>query len=131
MLSSEECIALAKQLDHAEHTCTQIPALTDRYPDLSVESAYAIQREWVKMRIARGEFIKGHKIGITSRAMQQLSNIDEPDYGTLTDRMFYEQGTTLPLGKLITPGAEIELAFVLNKRLEGEDISIYDVLNAT
>ena len=66
---------------------------------MTIEDGYAISREWVKTKIAEGRVVKGHKIGLTSRAMQQASQINEPDYGTLLDDMFFEPGD-IPLHAL-------------------------------
>jgi 2-oxo-hept-3-ene-1,7-dioate hydratase len=85
----------------------------------------------VKQKIAEGRVPRGHKIGLTSRAMQQSSQIDEPDYGTLLDDMFFEQGGDIPFKRFIAPRIEVELAFVLGKKLQGPNVSIFDVLAAT
>jgi 2-oxo-hept-3-ene-1,7-dioate hydratase len=74
--------------------------------------------------------VKGHKIGLTSRAMQLSSQIDEPDYGTLLDDMFFEQGGDIPFKRFIAPRIEVELAFILGK-LQGPNVTIFDVLAAT
>ena len=91
----------------------------------------AIQREWISIKVAEGRKLKGHKIGLTSRAMQQSSQIDEPDYGALLDDMFFDDGADIPAARFIVPRVEVELAFILGKRLCGPDCSIFDVLNAT
>lgn len=123
--------ALAVELDEAERTKVQIPQFSLRYPDITISDAYRIQRAWVKRKLAAGRRIKGHKIGLTSRAMQRVSNITEPDYGTLLDDMFFEGGGDLDMTRFIAPRVEMELAFVLKSPLEGPECTIYDVLNAT
>jgi hypothetical protein len=93
------------------------------FPD-DVEDGYAISRAWVAHKIAEGRTVKGHKIGLTSRAMQQSSQIDEPDYGTLLDDMFFEQGGDIPFTRFIAPRVEVELAFILGKRkLQGPNVT--------
>jgi 2-oxo-hept-3-ene-1,7-dioate hydratase len=82
------------------------------------------------MKIAQGRQVRGHKIGLTSRAMQQSSQIDSPDYGTLLDDMFFEPGE-IPTDRFIAPRVEVELAFVLKRRLDGAQIGIDEVLAAT
>ena len=67
---------------------------------MTVEDGYAIQRDWVRLELADGRTVSGHKIGLTSRAMQQASQITEPDYGTLLDDMFFEQGGDIPFDAL-------------------------------
>src|SRR5690606_10039389 len=91
---------------------------------------YAVSRAWVAMKIAKGRTVRGHKIGLTSRAMQQSSQIDEPDYGTLLDDMFFAPGD-LPFERFIAPRVEVELAFVLKQPLQGADVDVEQVLAAT
>jgi 2-oxo-hept-3-ene-1,7-dioate hydratase len=97
---------------------------------MTIEDGYAISRAWMKTKLAEGRTVRGHKIGLTSRAMQQASQITEPDYGTLLDDMFFEQGD-IPFERFIAPRVEVELAFVLGKRLQGPNVGIVDVLAAT
>ncbi len=75
--------------------------------------------------------LKGHKIGLTSRAMQVSSNISEPDYGALLDDMFFEEGSDIPFQRFIVPRVEVELAFILGKPLKGPNVTLFDVLEAT
>ncbi|WP_375753629.1 2-oxo-hept-4-ene-1,7-dioate hydratase [Vibrio sp. HN007] len=131
MLSPEQIEQAAEQLYIAEKERCQIPALTLRYPEMDMDDAYAIQKKWVERKIAEGAEVKGYKIGLTSRAMQMASNIDQPDYGVLLDDMFYEDGAHIVADDFLDPRIEVELAFILNKPLQGEDITIFDVLNAT
>ena len=121
---------LAAELDHSEKTRVQIEHFSKRYPGMTVEDGYAISRAWVQMKIAEGCVARGHKIGLTSRAMQISSQIDSPDYGTLLDDMFFEPGD-IPAARFIAPRVEVELAFVLKKKLEGTHITVDDVLDAT
>jgi len=102
---------------------------------MTLEHGYRISREWVQLKLAAGRRMIGHKIGLTSRAMQLSSQIDEPDFGTLLDDMLYEcSGTdmlTLPIERFIKPRVEVELAFVLKERLFGTDVTDEDVIRAT
>ncbi|MEJ8845521.1 2-oxo-hept-4-ene-1,7-dioate hydratase [Variovorax rhizosphaerae] len=131
MLSTEVIQQLAAELDQSEKSRVQVEHFSKRYPQMTIEDGYAISREWVKGKIAAGRIVKGHKIGLTSRAMQQASQITEPDYGTLLDDMFFEQGGDIPFTRFIAPRIEVELAFVLGKKLEGPGVTIFDVLAAT
>ena len=79
----------------------------------------------------RGRTLKGHKIGLTSRAMQVSSQITEPDYGALLDDMFFNDGSDIPIDRFIVPRVEVELAFVLAKPLRGPNCTLFDVYNAT
>ncbi len=98
---------------------------------MTIEDAYAIQREWVDLKITEGRDLKGHKIGLTSKAMQASSQIDEPDYGALLDDMFFQDGGDIPCERFIVPRIEVELAFVLAKPLSGPNCTLFDVYNAT
>jgi 2-oxo-hept-3-ene-1,7-dioate hydratase len=131
MLDHTIIIELARELDNAEKTRTQVRHFSARYPQMTIEDGYAIQREWVKLKLAEGRAIKGRKIGLTSRAMQRSSQITEPDYAPLLDSMFFENNTDLPASHFIAPRVEVELAFVLAKPLKGPNISLLDVLDAT
>lgn len=131
MLDKKLIHQLAAELHESEKSRVQVRHFSMRHPDMTIEDGYAISREWVKTKLAEGRVVKGHKIGLTSRAMQQASQITEPDYGTLLDDMFFEQGGDIPFARFIAPRIEVELAFILGKRLEGPNISIFDVLTAT
>jgi 2-oxo-hept-3-ene-1,7-dioate hydratase len=122
--------ALARRLDEAEQTRTQVRALSLDHPDITIADAYAIQREWVAQKIAAGRRLVGHKIGLTSRAMQLSSQIDEPDYGALLDDMLFADGAEIPRDGFIVPRVEVELAFILDRRLQGPGVTLFDVLDA-
>ncbi|MDP1741050.1 2-oxo-hept-4-ene-1,7-dioate hydratase [Polaromonas sp.] len=130
MLPTDLIRQLAAELHQSEKTRVQVEHFSKRYPDMTVADGYAVSRAWVQMKIAEGRVARGHKIGLTSRAMQISSQIDEPDYGTLLDDMFFEPGD-MPAARFIAPRVEVELAFILKKKLEGTQISIEDVLDAT
>ncbi|GAA4335911.1 2-oxo-hepta-3-ene-1,7-dioic acid hydratase [Variovorax defluvii] len=131
MLDKKLIQQLAAELRESEKTRVQLRHFSMRHPEMTIEDGYAISREWVKAKLAEGRLVKGHKIGLTSRAMQQASQITEPDYGTLLDDMFFEQGGDIPFARFIAPRVEVELAFVLGKRLQGPHVSLFDVLAAT
>jgi 2-oxo-hept-3-ene-1,7-dioate hydratase len=130
MLDSKTVSELARRLDQSERTRTQIRQFSLEFPGLTIEDAYAIQKAWVDLKVASGSAIKGHKIGLTSKAMQYSSNISEPDYGALLNDMFCADGSDLPMDRFIVPRLEVELAFILAKPLRGPNVTIYDVLNA-
>lgn len=121
----------AQRIHEAERSRTQIRQLSLQHPGMTIEDAYAVQREWVAMKIAEGRVLKGHKIGLTSKAMQYSSQISEPDYGDLLDDMFFSDGSDIPMSRFIVPRVEVELAFVLGKPLTGPNCTIFDVLSAT
>jgi 2-oxo-hept-3-ene-1,7-dioate hydratase len=130
-LSREEIRSCAERLDRAEKTRTQIRQLSLEYPGITIEDAYAIQKEWVEIKVAAGRVVKGHKVGLTSKAMQSALNIDEPDSGILLDDMFFADGGLVPSERFIATRVEAELAFIMAKRLSGPDCTMFDVLNAT
>ncbi len=122
---------LASRLYQARRTRIQLRHFSKEHPQMTIEDGYAIQRAWVKLEEADGRRIKGRKIGLTSRAMQQASQIDEPDYAPLMDDMFFETGAQIPIERFIAPRVEVELAFVLDRPLRGPGITFVDVLRAT
>lgn len=123
--------SLARDLDDAERGRNQVGQFSLAYPDMTIEDAYTVQRAWVARKVAGGRRVIGHKIGLTSRAMQRSSNISEPDYGALLDDMLFEDGQDIPFERFIVPRVEVELAFILKDRLKGPGCTIFDVLKAT
>ncbi len=121
----------AARLDAAERSRQQVRQFSLDHPEITIEDAYAIQRAWVEQKIRDGRKLVGHKIGLTSRAMQVSSNITEPDYGALLDDMFFDEGSDIPFERFIVPRVEVELAFVLGKPLRGPNCTLFDVLDAT
>ncbi|ESF38939.1 2-oxo-hepta-3-ene-1,7-dioic acid hydratase [Salmonella enterica subsp. enterica serovar Tennessee str. TXSC_TXSC08-21] len=96
MLDKQTHTLIAQRLNQAEKQREQIRAVSLDYPNITIEDAYAVQREWVNIKIAEGRTLKGHKIGLTSKAMQASSQISEPDYGALLDDMFFHDGGDIP-----------------------------------
>ncbi|POA66169.1 MULTISPECIES: 2-oxo-hept-4-ene-1,7-dioate hydratase [Pseudomonas] len=131
MLSTSDIQQTAARLDAAERNREQIPQLSLEFPEITIEDAYAIQRSWVEHKIRAGRKLVGHKIGLTSRAMQVSSNISEPDFGALLDDMLFEEGSDIPFQRFIVPRVEVELAFILGKPLKGPNCTLFDVLDAT
>ena len=135
MLTSEQIDQLADELHQSETTRTPVEHFSKRFPVMTIEDGYRISRAWVARQIAEGRQVIGHKIGLTSRAMQQASQIDEPDYGTLLDSMLFtcQPGEVLeiPASRFIAPRVEVELAFVLKRDLRGPHVDVEQVLHAT
>ena len=128
--TSDQIDQLARDLHESERPRVQVEHFSLRVPGMTIEDGYAVSRAWVQMKLAEGRKAIGHKIGLTSRAMQMASQISEPDYGTLLDDMLFEPGD-IPTQRFIAPRVEVELAFVLKKRLEGERITPQEVIDAT
>jgi 2-oxo-hept-3-ene-1,7-dioate hydratase len=123
--------ALALELQAARRERVQLRHFSTRFPGMTVDDGYAIQREWVKLELAAGRSIRGRKIGLTSRAMQLASQITEPDHAPLLDDMFFEPGGDIPRERFIAPRIEVEFAFVLGRPLLGPGVTIHQVLAAT
>jgi len=126
---------LAAELNQSEKSGVQIEHFSKRFPGMTIEDGYRINRAWMALKLAEGHQVMGHKIGLTSRAMQQASQIDEPDYGTLLEHMRYTctpgQVLDIPIKNFIAPRVEVELAFVLKHELRGPDVTVAQVLAAT
>jgi 2-keto-4-pentenoate hydratase len=120
----------AGELSRAAADRRPIEPLTDRAGDLRVEDAYAIQTRVIERRVAAGARVIGRKIGLTSRPMQELLGVDEPDFGVLLDDMFVEDGDEIDLGSLLQPRVEAELAFVMARDLAGPGVTTAGALTA-
>jgi len=129
--SDSDRSAVAKALAEAERTAIPIDPLHARWPELDVRDAYEIQRANIAARVADGAMIRGHKVGLSSRAMQEMMGVDECDYGHLMDDMFIFEGDTLETSGLCLPRVEVEVAFVLGRALPGRSCHVADVLRAT
>lgn len=121
----------AKELFEAETAVKEIEALTDRDKDLTVEDAYRIQLETVKLKEAQGKKISGKKVGLTSKAMQNMLGVDEPDYGHLFDDMEVANKSVVETKSMIAPRIEAEIGFILKEDLVGPNITFLDVIMAT
>lgn len=130
MLNAEQVNEAANRLYEAEKSRIQIPALTRSF-DMDMDDAYAVQKSWVDRKVADGAQVMGYKIGLTSRAMQSAMNIDTPDYGVLLDDMEFANNSDIVTADFTDPRLEVELAFVLNKPLFGENVTVEQVLDAT
>jgi 2-oxo-hept-3-ene-1,7-dioate hydratase len=130
MLDAATIQRLARELYDARKQRMQVRHFSRRFPGMTIDDGYAIQRAWVALERADGRTIRGRKIGLTSRAMQLSSQIDEPDFAPLMDDMVFGQGD-IPVDRFIAPRVEVELAFVLAKPLQGPGVTLADVLAAT
>ncbi|GAD22726.1 2-oxo-hept-4-ene-1,7-dioate hydratase [Acidovorax sp. MR-S7] len=130
-LSPAQLEAAAEQLESAERTRTPCRQFSLQYPGMGIDDAYAVQAAWMDLKLRQGRRVLGHKIGLTSKAMQRAVNIGEPDFGTLLDDMFYRDGAAISTEKFLQLRIEAELAFVLGKPLSGPHCTLFDVLDAT
>jgi 2-oxopent-4-enoate/cis-2-oxohex-4-enoate hydratase len=109
-----------------------IPPITDSVPDLTLLDAYEIQKVFVERRMtAEGSHIVGRKIGVTSKAVQDLLNVRQPDFGNLLSTMRYRDHASIAVDTMISPRAEGEIAFKLKHDLVGPGLMAADVLRAT
>jgi 2-keto-4-pentenoate hydratase len=121
----------ARALFDAERLRAPIAPLSETYPGLTPQQAYAIQNVLVEMKGGAGTRLIGHKIGLTSLAMQQQLGVDQPDYGVLLDSMVVPSDSTLPRSDFIAPRIEPEIAFWLDRDVRGPGVTTEDVLAAT
>ncbi len=135
VFTQDQIEQLAHELNQSEKSRTQIEHFSKRFPGMTIDDGYRINRAWMQLKFAEGRTLIGHKIGLTSRAMQVSSQIDEPDYGTLLDDMRYTctpgQVLDIPFTDFIAPRVEVELAFILKKELRGPHVTVQQVLEAT
>jgi len=131
MMTSEQRQQAVQILSQAQRDRRQAAPLSQSFPQITLDDAYAISTALVGQRIAAGERLIGHKVGLTSKAMQATLKIDEPDYGYLLDSMLIADGAKVAHDRFCVPRVEVELAFVLARPLKGPGIGLVDVLRAT
>lgn len=131
MLTEDQRRAAAEGLLRSHETKIQGERPSVLYPDIEIEDSYAISSMVVQKKVEGGHKIVGHKIGLTSKAMQAASKIDEPDYGYITDDLILNDGAVVPFENFCVPRVEPELTFILKEPLKGPGIGLVDVLRAT
>ncbi len=131
MLSDADRGKAADILVQAANDHKQAPPLHVTFPDITIEDSYAISADVMQRKVKEGRKLIGHKVGLTSKAMQRSSQIDEPDYGYILDDQMIGDGAKVPHANYCRPRVEVELAFVMGKRLEGPGVGLADVLRAT
>jgi 2-oxopent-4-enoate/cis-2-oxohex-4-enoate hydratase len=122
---------LSAELYHSLRERRTVLPLIERYPDLTVDDAYAISLGFLARRQADGERVVGKKIGVTSKAVQDMLGVHQPDFGFLTDWMEVGAEIDIDAKALIAPRAEAEIAFVLKHSLNGPGVTAADVMAAT
>lgn len=130
MLTEDERRRGAEEILRAEREGKPVPQLSRTFPGMEIEDAYRVQDLWAQARIDKGARVVGHKIGLTSRAMQMASKMTEPDYGRILDDALFNDGAQIPATRFIKPRLEVELAFIMGEDLEGPNCRIYDVMRA-
>ena len=123
--------ALADRLIAAETTRTPIEVPSTAYAGMTPEDGYQVQRTVIAKKVARGARVIGKKVGLTSRANQEIFNVHEPVYGQLLDTGVYAEGAPVHRAALIQPIIECEITFLMRRRLAGPGVAVSDVLRAT
>ncbi len=125
--------ALGDELYAALRERRTLAPLTSRHADITIDDAYQISLHMLSRRIADGERVIGKKIGVTSKPVQDMLGVFQPDFGFLTDRMHMQDGATVSLSAtgLIQPRAEGEIAFMLKSDIQGPGVTRADVMAAT
>jgi 2-keto-4-pentenoate hydratase len=130
-LAKEQVRNIAQELFNAERKRLTLRPLTERFPEITPDEAYHIQLALIEMNKARGAKVVGKKIGLTSKAMQKMLNVDQPDYGHIFDNMVLQDAAVFRASELIQPKIEPETAFILDRELKGPGITPMEVLAAT
>ncbi|MEW6622330.1 MAG: fumarylacetoacetate hydrolase family protein [Bacillota bacterium] len=130
-MNKNQIIEAAALLYEAEKSLQPIKPLTDTYQGITIDEAYKIQLTNVNRKVEKGAKVVGKKIGLTSKAMQKMLGVPEPDYGHLFDAMVGDEEVAIKLSELLQPKVEAEIAFILKDELKGPGVTISKVLQAT
>jgi 2-keto-4-pentenoate hydratase len=131
MLSDEVRQSVARTLATAQADRAPVPPLRDTWPDLDVVDAYTIQLLNIEDRLKAGASVRGHKVGLSSHAMQEMMGVDEPDYGHLLSDMEVFPDIPVSVGRYCMPRVEVEVGFVLGQTLPGAGCTEDDVIAGT
>lgn len=130
-MNDDERTRAAQQLVQAELTGQPMDPISATFEEATVEDAYQIAMAATALKEQQGRQVKGHKVGLTSKAMQDLVGSSEPDFGSIFDDWFVDEGATIPMSRFNRPLVEVELAFVLRDELRGPGATAADVIRAT
>lgn len=130
MTSADVQAEAADELLSAYQTLKPVEPLTETYRDLTTDDAYQIQLLQIQRRVAAGARIKGHKVGLTSAAMQRQMGVNQPDYGHLLDDVFWLEHQPIPASRFLQPRFEPEIAFVLERPLRGPGVTVGEAVAA-
>jgi len=126
-----EIQTIAEKLLNAELSKQPIAPLTEIEPSMTADDAYRIQLRQIEQKVSEGAVVKGLKIGLTSKVMQEMLNVHTPDYGFILDTMVFQKDIAIDTEQFIQPKVEFEIAFVFKKALKGPNLTIQDVIDAT
>src|SRR6266404_3920165 len=130
-MQKEKIIHYGDELYRALVDRDPVDPLTNREPGITIDDAYQIQLRMIERRLDNGETVIGKKIGVTSKTVQTMLNVFQPDFGQLLSGMAFSEGEPVPASTLIAPRAEAEVAFILKRDLNGPGVTAADVLRAT
>ena len=130
-LTQEQIRKEAQDLYRAEREKNVLRPFTEKYPKIDTDEAYKIQLALIEMKLADGAKVVGKKIGLTSKAMQKMLNVDQPDYGHILDTMVLQDSADFRVGELIQPKIEPEIAFIIDRELKGPGVTPSQVMAAT
>jgi len=131
MLDHETREKIVDDFVEAYRSRKPLPLITKTYPGIEVADAYKIQEAFIARKCAAGGKVKGYKVGLTSKPMQEFSGTTEPDFSALADDFFVPESTPIPMSRFFSPMVEMEIAFVMKEPLEGPGILPVDVIRAT
>ena len=131
MLSEDLHKEIAAKIYKCFQTGDQISLLTADYPEIEVTDSYRIQEHVISSFLAAGRKVKGYKIGLTSKAMQEMIGSTEPDFASMVDSMFIDEESELAMSDWTAPMIGIELAFVMKEKLSGPGVNVAEVIRAT
>jgi 2-keto-4-pentenoate hydratase len=129
-LTDSQCDELAQSLYQARESRAPIEPLTDSHPELSMWDAYAIQRQLIGLLTRGGDSLGAFKLGLTSKAMQELLKVDRPDFSPVLESAIYRGDSTIDASCFIAPRVEAEIGILLQADLAGPDCTTEDVLAA-
>ena len=130
-ISKSQLDKLSQELVRAEKNRRPVTQLSERFANMTVPEAYAIQMRTVESRVSHEEIIVGKKIGLTSVAMQEMLGVREPDYGIILSKSMINEGEPISMSRLIQPRVESEICFILKEDLKGPGVTAANVLTAT
>lgn len=122
--------AAAEHLLSAYTSSKPVAPIAEAFPEATITDAYRIQQAQVARWVAGGDRVRGHKVGLASVAMQRQAGVDQPDYGHLTQSMFFLEQQPIPVGTFLQPRIEPEVAFVLSRPLQGPGVTVADAIAA-
>ncbi|WP_020415711.1 2-keto-4-pentenoate hydratase [Amycolatopsis sp. ATCC 39116] len=129
-MDDNQVAGAAERLLAAYDTGKPVRPVIEDHPDATIQDAYRIQQHQVRVWTAGGETVRGHKVGLASRAIQRQMGVDQPDFGHLTAGMFHLEHDPIPAATFLQPRIEPEIAFVLGRRLEGPGVTVADAVRA-